>query len=453
MYKLYVSVFLMLIAINLVGAQSQNVIPVSGPVHGYHVFEGDSQLILLNTFSGDVQILDTLAGSRPVQYPRWSQDGSRVVYNTPLDTYALTPFIAGHTPNLLIAYDYDRGVFEPTTWNLNGDKIAGILSSINTSNYDVQVLNLADQSFSLVRRDVVGASLAEDPQLEFLQTRSLAWNPVYEEWFAFQLDTFVEGTEENPERPSVSVVIVQNAVTGEKYLLNDLINDEIFRLTSDAWSPDGRQLVLETQTMGTVTQIITVLDPNGQWKFQSEISAFDMNERGYQQVLEWLGEGDLLLLTERDDTTVDQIYFIGQIIAGEMHLSEFFRIPITAFSDEIYPHIGQGDFHLSAGPEERHALSCLFDHSQPARFGIGDRSRVNFTTGTPLRLREAPSFNAIEITQMPEGTEFMVIGGPACVNTATDYYRFWQIELDDSTVGWAAEAGMSDYFMEPVPSD
>ena len=450
MYKLYVSVFLMLVVIGLVRAQSQNVILVSVPVHGHHVFEGDSQLILLNTFSGDSTILDETVMQR-LHSPVWNIQGDRIAYNTSLDVNLVSPFSLPQQ-KVVIPYNEQSSV-KVESWIGDGGRIAGFGIDSNSTYYDVQVLNLADQSFSLVRRDVVGASLAEDPQLEFLQTRSLAWNPVYEEWFAFQLDTFVEGTEENPERPSVSVVIVQNAVTGKKYLLNDLINDEIFRLTSDAWSPDGRQLVLETQTMGTVTQIITVLDPNGQWQFQSEISAFDMNERGYQQVLEWFGEGDLLLLTERDDTTVEQIYSIGQIIAGEIHLSEFFRIPITAFSDEIYPHIGQGDFHLSAGPEERHALSCLFDHAQPARFGIGDRSRVNFTTGTPLRLREAPSFNGIEITQMPEGTEFMVIGGPACVNTATDYYRFWQIELDDSTVGWAAEAGMSDYFMEPVPSD
>jgi hypothetical protein len=362
----------------------------------------------------------------------------------------LAPFAPEYIPNLLILYAYDRGVFQPMSWSPVEDKIAGIVSSVNSTTVEVQILNIGDLSLSLIRRDVIGNSLSENPQLEFLQTRLVAWNPIYEEWFAFQLDTFVEGTEDNPERPSVSVVIVQNHLTGETHILNDLIGDEIFRLTSDAWSPDGHQLVLETKKLGTTAQIITVLDTNGQWQFQSGISAPDMNDGDYQQVVEWLGEGNLLLLTERDDSTVEQIYFIGQIIAGEMHLIEFFRIPITSFSDARRPRIGQGDFYLTADEAERHTLSCLFDQAQPTRLSIGEPARVNFTTSTPLRLRAEPDLNLDPIQQMPEGTGFDVISGPACINAATDYYRFWQIQLSDGTVGWAAEAGMTDYFMEPL---
>jgi hypothetical protein len=58
---------------------------------------------------------------------------------------------------------------------------------------------------------------------------------------------------------------------------------------------------------------------------------------------------------------------------------------------------------------------------------------VNFTDGTPLSLREAPDFDSAEILPMPEGAEFNIIGGPACVN-ADLYYRFWQLQLDDSTI-------------------
>jgi len=39
---------------------------------------------------------------------------------------------------------------------------------------------------------------------------------------------------------------------------------------------------------------------------------------------------------------------------------------------------------------------------------------------------------------MPKGTEFNIIGSLACFN-ASDYYRFWQIELDASRVGRAAD--------------
>jgi hypothetical protein len=30
------------------------------------------------------------------------------------------------------------------------------------------------------------------------------------------------------------------------------------------------------------------------------------------------------------------------------------------------------------------------------------------------------------------------------------YYRFWQLQLDDGAVGWAAEAYNTDYFIDVV---
>ncbi|HEX2619726.1 MAG TPA: SH3 domain-containing protein, partial [Phototrophicaceae bacterium] len=50
------------------------------------------------------------------------------------------------------------------------------------------------------------------------------------------------------------------------------------------------------------------------------------------------------------------------------------------------------------------------------------------------------------ITQMPEHTSFDVIGASWCV----DGYRWWQIQLDDGTTGYAAEASADEYWLEPV---
>src|SRR5690606_7365236 len=58
--------------------------------------------------------------------------------------------------------------------------------------------------------------------------------------------------------------------------------------------------------------------------------------------------------------------------------------------------------------------------------------------------------DAAEIDQMPGGTEFNVLAGPVCEN-ADLYYRFWQVQLDDGSIGWAVEASNSEYFIEPVP--
>jgi hypothetical protein len=47
---------------------------------------------------------------------------------------------------------------------------------------------------------------------------------------------------------------------------------------------------------------------------------------------------------------------------------------------------------------------------------------------------------------MPEHTSFDVIGASWCV----DGYRWWQIQLDDGTTGYAAEASADEYWLEPV---
>lgn len=77
---------------------------------------------------------------------------------------------------------------------------------------------------------------------------------------------------------------------------------------------------------------------------------------------------------------------------------------------------------------------------------VGIRARVTITDGTPTRLRDAPSGNVV--VEMPEGTQFNVIGGPQCVGSFT----WWQLQLDDGTVGWSAEGDFDIYYIEPVPA-
>lgn len=79
-----------------------------------------------------------------------------------------------------------------------------------------------------------------------------------------------------------------------------------------------------------------------------------------------------------------------------------------------------------------------------SRLAVGMRARVTFTDGTPLRVRSAPG-DAI-ITEMVEGTSFTILGGPICL----DGFTWWQLQLDDGTIGWSAEGDLSDYYIEPL---
>ncbi|MEL7434161.1 MAG: SH3 domain-containing protein [Chloroflexota bacterium] len=87
-------------------------------------------------------------------------------------------------------------------------------------------------------------------------------------------------------------------------------------------------------------------------------------------------------------------------------------------------------------------LQC--DGAPETRLSVGMRARVTFTDGTALRLRNAP-FGDI-LTELQEGTEFDVIGGPEC----NDGFVWWQISTDDNLVGWSAEGDSDDYYIEQV---
>lgn len=84
----------------------------------------------------------------------------------------------------------------------------------------------------------------------------------------------------------------------------------------------------------------------------------------------------------------------------------------------------------------------------PSQVALGDRARVTFTDGTPLRLRATPGTTGTFLRDMQEGTPFTIIGGPSCV----DGYTWWQVQLDNGSTGWAAEGDPDTYFMEPLNS-
>ncbi len=90
-------------------------------------------------------------------------------------------------------------------------------------------------------------------------------------------------------------------------------------------------------------------------------------------------------------------------------------------------------------------FSC--EGALPIRLEPGVRARVTFTDGTPLRLRRDPGKSGEVLKMIPEGTEFIVLEGPQCV----DQGAWWWIETDNGISGWVLEGENSVYFVEPLP--
>lgn len=81
----------------------------------------------------------------------------------------------------------------------------------------------------------------------------------------------------------------------------------------------------------------------------------------------------------------------------------------------------------------------------PSQVAVGTLARVTFTDGTPLRLRETPG--GTFLTDLAEGTQFNVVGGPQCQGQFT----WWQVTVVNSgQSGWVAEGDTDTYFIEPA---
>jgi hypothetical protein len=205
------------------------------------------------------------------------------------------------------------------------------------------------------------------------------------------------------------------------------------------WSPSGNELLVslldQSRVVGFEPEAVS-----DELETLHQIDETDNNGL----LIDWIGIGDLLLVSQTLPMSDEVVYSLGYIRSNEVETREAFRISVPISSPQI--GIGIGNWILTADEQERGALSCLFDETLPARLEVGARARVTFTDGTPSRLRAEPGLDGAEIAQMAEGTEFSVIGGPWCA----DNYRWWQLELDDGAIGWSAEGDAEDYFLEPV---
>jgi hypothetical protein len=77
---------------------------------------------------------------------------------------------------------------------------------------------------------------------------------------------------------------------------------------------------------------------------------------------------------------------------------------------------------------------------------LGVRGQVTIIDGTTLNLRADATTASAIVRVLPEGEFFQVMGGPRCA----DGFTWWQIQLADGTVGWAAEGDQNRYYIEPL---
>jgi predicted outer membrane repeat protein len=448
-----------LLVLLVAGVQSATMqvasIAVSLPVHGYYVFSGDlpdtaNQVLLVDTFSGSVTVLtqEERGTNTPVFDPR----GERVAYSARLTTSIINLATGNHidVPSL------QGELYVPQGWSPDGNRFLYLSFGYTPNNEGVYKLGILDITTGAptllfmyqVDQPITNLPLPPLPSgvthILMLEINAAYWNPVYPEWIAIEIVGYtpdvIVGDGQYAGAAGVSFTFLYNLPTGQMLSLDQLFAGQISP-DQTRWSPDGKYLVVQTnEDMGGITNIVA-FNPTGDVGSLSVIASAPSE---YQVIVDWLGAGDLLHTAIRDSATGDAIHYIAQIVDGVWYSTEFFRLP-QSFSAQAGG--GGQDWHITASESEKQVLTCLFDQTLPARLQLGLRARVAFTDGTASRLRAEPNTQATEVTLMPEGTEFNLIGGPMCANS----YRWWQLQLDDGTTGWAAEASNTDYFIEPLP--
>jgi len=72
--------------------------------------------------------------------------------------------------------------------------------------------------------------------------------------------------------------------------------------------------------------------------------------------------------------------------------------------------------------------------TQPTTISLGARVEVTGTGASQLRVRQAAGTGAATIKFVPDGTRFVVVGGPEQANG----YTWWKVDDQAGTVGWVA---------------
>ena len=81
----------------------------------------------------------------------------------------------------------------------------------------------------------------------------------------------------------------------------------------------------------------------------------------------------------------------------------------------------------------------------PYQLTIGQTVYVNTVWGIPLNLREQPIIGDNILDQLGNETPAILLAGPQ----AGAGYQWWQLQLEDGTVGWAVEAVDGGYTLVP----
>lgn len=405
---------------------------------------GGNQLLAIDASTGNVSVL--ASNDSGILDLTFSQTAPVVAYaeNDGIHILNTTTLVDNFLPRTTMS-----GLNYPLALSADNNQLIRYTYQLPSPNHVIEIIDVGTSMSEVLWTFDDRSLLTQLPipsiltEASFQDINSIGWNPVYQDWLLVQIDITSPEVTSDGHQTILSPIYIYNRATSQSIVLNDILGLPLSAVPVK-WSPDGtrivlRQDVIQEGRMHTATTILSFEVVNGSVTVSELHSAADD-----LAFFDWLGVDDLLLTSTWDSDTRDVHFLIAQIIGDQYFSSEMLVIP----SADV-PVVRNRGWHLTADLPERYALSCIFNQALPTRLETGSPAQ-GINNGVPLHLRAEPDLNSIEFLQIPEGEEFIIIDGPACVN-GTDYRRFWQLQLNDGTVGWAAEASTNSYFLEPLP--
>jgi len=85
-------------------------------------------------------------------------------------------------------------------------------------------------------------------------------------------------------------------------------------------------------------------------------------------------------------------------------------------------------------PTQSPAPAATATVANPTEIAVGARVQVTGTGGSKLRIRQNPGTDTVVVKLVPDGSLFVVVGGPQ----ESGGYTWWKVDDQAGTVGWAA---------------
>jgi len=442
---------------NPIKAQNASAI-VTYSVPGKLLFHNNQDKIFLtDTITGQTSPIIVADNNGYVSNPIWNATGTSISFEE-ARVAAVNIFdqTTNLTKNVTTFSGREEVLFVPMAWISEDQYIiyrgfwGSYVDGMVKSNYSIDLFDLSTETMTTITEHSEGELLTNLPlpptlnSFQFKQLRQVVPNPVDNDWWVIQMDgivpgEFISNESGTYERP-ITIAYLWNYQTNAMIGLNELFNDPISSSERITWSPDGRYLELATYNLNDSQNWIVYFDSS---KPTPTFEVIDYAQTT-EVVYDWLGVGDLFLSLSPADKTPDTILYVSQIINGEWKSREFIR-----FSDTEFPVVFGMDWHITASPQEQMQISCIFDESLNPQLSIGNEGQVATFDATISHVWAEPDLRSPMINDLQPNASFEIIDGPACRSG----YRWWQIELDNNSIGWAIEASKTTYFLQPISGE